>query len=525
LVDKKYKIYLRKSTSTRLPIDVVRADGDYAAERKAIGGTRLRSMSEQSPYTFNLTKEVDALLLARYAPAGVVINSDMEIIQFRGHTDTYLSHVPGKASLDLLKMSREGLVVDLRRAIQEAQKTGMLVRKENVRFKYHQQYRTINLEVIPVKTPSDELLILFESAAPAIGSKSEEVKLNEVKGDREKEGACDPQVAQLSRELESTKEYLQSIIEDKEASNEELRVANEEIQSSNEELQSINEELETAKEELQSTNEELVTVNEELQNRNIELSGVNDDLSNLINSVNIPIIILGNDLRIRRFTPAVQKLMHVLPSDIGRSINDIKLDINIPDFEQLIAGVIDTIQTKEQEIQTVDGKWYYMRIRPYKATGNRIEGSVITLIDISELKQSQEQLRMSRDFAEAIVETMREPLVVLDARLRIISVNEAYSKIFQVNKKEVENALIYEVGNRQWDIPELRKLLGTITGADGAAPPTLSANSKFQDLEIEQTFPVIGHRKMLLNARRICQKDGGTQMILLTIEDVTGKGE
>ena len=514
LVDKKYKIYLRKSTSTRLPIDLVKADGDYAAERKAIG-TRMRSTSEQIPDTFNLTKEVDALLLARYAPGGVVINSDMEIIQFRGHTDTYLSHVPGKASLDLLKMSREGLVVDLRRAIQEVQKTGMPIRKENVRFKYHQQYRTVNLEVIPVKTPSDELLVLFESTAPAICPESKEVKPNEVKGDREKEGTCDPQVAQLSRELEATKEYLQSIIEDKEASNEELRVANEEIQSSNEELQSINEELETAKEELQSTNEELVTVNEELQNRNIELTGVNDDLNNLINSVNIPIIILGNDLRIRRFTPTVQKLMHVLPSDIGRSINDIKLDINIPDFEQLIAGVIDTVQIKEQEIQTVDGKWYYMRIRPYKATGNRIEGSVITLIDISELKQSQEQLRMSRDFAEAIVETMREPLVVLDARLRIISVNEAYSQIFQVTKKEVENALIYEVGNRQWDIPEIRKLLDTI----------LPANSQFQDFEIEQTFPIIGHRKMLLNARRIYQKDGATQMILLAIEDVTGRGE
>jgi len=517
LVDKKYKIYLRKLTSTRLPIDLVKADDDYMTEKKGIG-TRMRNTSEQSPYTFNLTKEVDALLLARYAPAGVVINNDMEIIQFRGHTDTYLSHVPGKASLNLLKMSREGLVVDLRRAIQEAQKTGMPVRKENVRVKYHQQYRAIHLEVIPVKTPSDELLILFESAAPAMGLESKEVKPNEVKGGMEKEVAgcvTDPQVAQLSRELETTKEYLQSIIEDKEASNEELRVANEEIQSSNEELQSINEELETAKEELQSTNEELVTVNEELQNRNVELGGVNDDLSNLINSVNIPIIILGNDLRIRRFTPAVQNLMHVLPSDIGRSIADIKLDINIPDFEQLIAGVMDTIQIKEQEIQTLDGKWYLMRIRPYKATGNRIEGSVITAIDISELKQSQEQLRMSRDFAEAIVGTVREPLVVLDARLRIISVNEAYSKIFQVNKKDMENALIYEVGNRQWDIPELRKLLDTI----------LPANSHFQDFEIEQIFPIIGYRKMLLNARRIYQKDGATQMILLAIEDVTGKGE
>ena len=148
----------------------------------------------------------------------------------------------------------------------------------------------------------------------------------------------------LKEELDATREYLQSIIEEQRTTNEELRSANEEIQSSNEELQSINEELETAKEELQSTNEELTTVNEELQNRNDELSRVNNDLNNLLSSVNIPIIMLSNDLQIRRFTPVTEKVMNLIPTDVGRPITDIKSNLRIPDLRQLVTRVVDSLE-------------------------------------------------------------------------------------------------------------------------------------------------------------------------------------
>src|SRR6476660_5932075 len=155
----------------------------------------------------------------------------------------------------------------------------------------------------------------------------------------------------LREELEATREYLQSIIEEQRTTNEELRSANEEIQSSNEELQSINEELETAKEELQSTNEELTTVNEELQNRNDELSRLNNDLNNLLSSVNIPIVMLGNDLRIRRFTPQAERALSLLPTDVGRKVTDFRLKLNVPDLEPLFLDVIDNLHIKEREVQ------------------------------------------------------------------------------------------------------------------------------------------------------------------------------
>src|SRR5689334_21955233 len=186
----------------------------------------------------------------------------------------------------------------------------------------------------------------------------------------------------LKEELEATRKYLQSIIEEQRTTNEELRSANEEIQSSNEELQSINEELETAKEELQSTNEELTTVNEELQNRNDELSRANNDLNNLLSSVNIPIVMLGDDLRIRRFTPVTEKVMNLIPTDIGRPITDIKTNLRIPDLRQLVSRVIHSLEILENEVEDSNGRWYSVRIRPYRTLDNRIDGVVIVLIDL-----------------------------------------------------------------------------------------------------------------------------------------------
>ena len=201
----------------------------------------------------------------------------------------------------------------------------------------------------------------------------------------------DAENKRLKEELEATREYLQSIIEEQRTTNEELRSANEEIQSSNEELQSINEELETAKEELQSTNEELTTVNEELQNRNDELSRANNDLNNLLSSVNIPIVMLGNDLRIRRFTPVAEKVMNLIPTDVGRPITDIKSNLRIPDLRQSVTHVIDSLEIQENQVEDNSGRWYSMRIRPYRTIDNKIDGVVIVLIDLDSRSRAKQQ--------------------------------------------------------------------------------------------------------------------------------------
>ena len=223
----------------------------------------------------------------------------------------------------------------------------------------------------------------------------------------------------LERELAATKKYLQSVIEEQEATNEELRAANEEILSSNEEFQSVNEELETSREELQSTNEELTTLNEELHNRNSELGQLNDDLINLLGSANLPIVMLGGDLRIRRFTAMAEGILNLIPTDVGRSISDIKLGMNLPDLESQVLEVINTVAVKEMEITDRKNCWYSLQIRPYRTIDNKIDGAVLVFADIDALKKSMEKIKESLDYAEAIIETVREPLVILDQDLKV----------------------------------------------------------------------------------------------------------
>jgi two-component system CheB/CheR fusion protein len=201
---------------------------------------------------------------------------------------------------------------------------------------------------------------------------------------------ADQQVAQLQQELSSTREYLQSIIEEHESSCEELKSASEELLSANEELQSTNEELQTAKEETQSANEELATLNEELQHRNVQLAQANNDLVNLYGTANIAIVLVSRDLHIRRFTPPAEKVLNLIPTDVGRPINDIKPKIDVPDLGRLIARVIDTLIPYESHVQDQEGRWYALRIRPYVTLENMIEGASVMLLDIDSLRPGME---------------------------------------------------------------------------------------------------------------------------------------
>jgi PAS domain S-box-containing protein len=319
----------------------------------------------------------------------------------------------------------------------------------------------------------------------------------------------------LHQELATARDHLQSVIEEHEATNEELQSASEETQSSNEELQSINEELETSKEELESSNEELITLNEELNNRNAELGVLNSDLVNLLGSAQMPILMLDGRLRIRRFTPAAEKLLNLIPADVGRPIGDFKLNLDCPDLERLIMEAIDTVSVKEVETQDGAGRWHSLRVRPYKTLENKIEGAVVTLVDIDALKKTEREIRSARDYAEAVLRTTRDPLLVLRADLRVESANEAFYKTFNVNPAETEGRSIYDLGDRQWDIPRLRQLLEDIVPRD----------SVFNDFEVRHEFPGLGLRAMLLNARRLDNPEGGPERILLGVEDVTERKE
>ncbi|KAB8316846.1 hypothetical protein SD81_027295 [Tolypothrix campylonemoides VB511288] len=505
LCDKKNKIYAKKLTTTRLNIELT------ASPYSPVTIQPQPQVSEQNPSDLELQREADRIVLNQYAPAGVVVDTNLEILQFRGQTSPYLEPTPGKASLSLLRMAKEELRRELQTAVYQAKQQHLPIKREGLQVREGgsaDRIRQITINVIPFQTTAQEcFLILFEDA-PFMPALPAAINDGSSPSKRKTRDAAD--IARLKQELATTREHLQSIIEEQQATNQDLRAANEEILSSNEELQSTNEELETAKEEIQAANEELNTVNEELRRRTLEATQVSNDLQNLLSSINIPILMLGGDLQIRQFTPAVEGIFNLISTDVGRPLSDINHKLNVPNLEQQILEVIRTLNLKAQEIQDRDGHWYDMRIRPYRTIDNKIDGAVLVLVDIDNLKRSNIQLMEARDYAEAIVETVREPLVVLNLNLQVITANHSFYDTFQVRAVETEQHLIFELGNGQWNIPRLRSLLEDI----------VANNTQFQDFEVEHDFEQIGRKIMRLNARKMPRIDN-TQMILLAIEDIT----
>ena len=348
--DLKYKMYVKKPGPPR---PTPRAfSGDPLASRL----TADPSPREPDVVARDVHREADRILLAKYTPASVLVNDDLEILQFRGDTGRYLAPAPGKASLNLLKMLRDGLVVGVRGALQKAKREDTAVAEGALRVKTNGGSRQVSVRVIPVKgnhgVVPPHFLVLFEETAAAAKASARtnrsERKLTRRSrmAERKTREATEDETVRLAQELAATREYLQSVIEQQEAANEELQSSNEEVQSANEELQSTNEELETSKEEIQSSNEELATLNEELQNRNGELGQSNDDFVNLLASVQLPIVMLGPDFRIRRYTPMAEKLLNLTVGDMGRAITDLRLGVGLPHLEEMLAEVMETVSVK-----------------------------------------------------------------------------------------------------------------------------------------------------------------------------------
>ncbi|MDP2045371.1 MAG: chemotaxis protein CheB, partial [Deltaproteobacteria bacterium] len=510
LVDKRYKIYAQKGPG--MPRAAAGLALDYPS-RSLAAGSGLENDRDLAAGVPDLVREADRLVLARYAPAGVIIDETMNILHFRGQTGAFLEPAPGEASLNLLRMVRLGLSVELRAAVYAAMQGKSPVRKEGVRLREDGGLRRVNLEVVPLRPGAGGhrfFQVLFEAAAAETGP--EEAHSKEKPDHSDRRSPKEQRLRELEEELAAAKEYLQAVMEEQGTHLEELQSSNEELMSANEELQSLNEEMETSKEELQSTNEELATLNEELENRNQELSQANNDLHNLLGSAQVAIVMLGPDLRIRRFNALAQEMLNLIPGDTGRPISDLKLPLEMDDLKGLLSEVMDHLAVKEVEVRNREGRWYSLRLKPYRTLDQRIDGVVLALVDIDTLKRSLGEAEEARNFAQGIVETLREPLLVLDGDLRVILANSAFYQVFQGVPQETENRLIYELGNRQWDVPALRKLLEEILPKDRV----------FQDLAVDADFPHIGRRTMLLNARRL-PREGHKDFILLALEDVTGR--
>jgi len=277
------------------------------------------------------------------------------------------------------------------------------------------------------------------------------------------------------------------------------------------ELQSINEELETAKEELQSANEELTTVNEELQNRNLELTRATDDMVNLLASLDVPIVMLGSDRQVRRFTPAAARLFNLIPGDVGRPLADLRGSIVMSDLEPSIRAAMDTLAVQTKEVTDKDGRWYSMRVRPYKTAENRIDGVVMLFVDIDELKKGAQRLDQSRAYAEAIVDTVGSPLLILNTRLRVERANRCYYEMFRTSPEETEGQALSELGGGLWDVADLRRRLADLPVSQG----------ELAGVALGAEVPGKGMRTMLMNARRLTLDGPGPARILVSIEDRT----
>lgn len=400
IVDKKYTLFSKNPASERLTHLVSSAIYHPGNIRPSMGAppTTRGEQAQLDPQ-----REANSVILARYAPPGVLINDEMQVIQFRGDVGRYMTPAPGRASFDLLAMAREGLSLEIRTAIDRAKKSFQPVSQQAVRVKMFDEFIEVNLEVLPFKSSSGETYywVLFEEIPRGVESPTAKAKVKSLK-----QPEAETEADRLRTELLSAKQYLQSLIEEKEEINEELRAANEEVQSSNEELLSINEELETAKEELQSSNEELTTLNEELQNRNLELTLINDDLFNVQNSVGVPMIILTNDLKIRRVTPAAEKMLKISGRDVGRCISDIPLFVGALDLAALASDVIRSVTPIEKEVVDANGRRFNLEMRPYKTGDNRIDGSVVTAIDVTDLKRSLEISNLFLETARVLAKTL-----------------------------------------------------------------------------------------------------------------------
>jgi two-component system, chemotaxis family, CheB/CheR fusion protein len=394
-VDRTYKIFSKKAVASR---QVVTFSLNRQPERPEFPSSRVPSKQAETNWNYvEAQKEFDRRLLSHYSPAAVFVNDDLEIIHTRGNVSRYLKLAPGRASLSILKMAREGLLFDLRNAIARAKKENVAVRKQRVQIKTGNgngsgsgsgsgsgadSMRQVNLEVVPVRVGNlKELffMVMFQDSLPEPPAAKGRARRA---GRREQEsGRQDAsRITKLEEELAATKEYLQSVIETQEATNEELQSANEEILSSNEELQSTNEELETAKEELQSANEELSTVNDELRSRNLEITQANNDLMNLFASIDIAVLIVGADLTIRRFTPRAERTMGLIPGDLGRPFLNINNSINVPDFQKLVLDVVSNSRPIEKDFADKRGDNFHLRILPYRTTEGKMDGAVIALL-------------------------------------------------------------------------------------------------------------------------------------------------
>ncbi len=461
VLDRQAKLYQRKEclpTTLRPPL------GRFTLPATDVGTEYRRPGMAAGGSKSSLRETTERVLLERYAPVSILVSERGEMLYIHGNTGRYLQMVSGEPHMNILKMAREGLKRDLTTSLHQAVKEKTTVERFGLRVKTNGSFCAVNLIVLPVppssESPAELILYLVileeirerELVVPAVHGSvppPEDVCESAADHDRFDGLASGALITALKRELRAKEEYLESANEELETSNEELKSSNEEMQSVNEELQSTNEELETSKEELQSVNEELATVNAELQAKVLDLSRANNDMNNLLAGTGVGTVFVDFQLLIQRFTPSVTQVINLILSDVGRPVGHIVS--NLVGYDTLvedIRSVLDTLIPKEVEVQTKDGTWFLLRIRPYRTLENVIEGAVITFFDISDIKRTREALQKANDMlrlAAVVVHDANDAVILQDMEGKILVWNPAAQKRYGWSESEALQMNIREL--------------------------------------------------------------------------------
>jgi two-component system, chemotaxis family, CheB/CheR fusion protein len=440
-LDNRCRLYSKLAGASRIPKLDSRSSVPSAKPRAERTGAVVEASS------LDTQREADRLLLSRYAPSGVVVDDALEIVQFRGATGQFLEPSTGKASFNLLRMAREGLMLGLKTLTERARQENRAVREESVRFLHDGHSLTINLEVVPLKRPGC-LLVLFEIpviAAPdseSTRTESVEIESTGPKAGKAKTKSRDEtrHIEDLSRELLEVREYLRLVQEQHEDASDQLQATNEELQSSSEEFQSLNEELETAKEELESANEEMQTLNDELTGRNAELTRLNGDLINFQASAELSTVSIGPDLHVRRFTPQAEQTLGLRIQDLGRPIGHLRHlfdPSDLPDLEALVLEVIRSGKPTDREVRDRDGRWFLLRVRPYRTIDGETDGAVLVMFGMDALKRAELERERLQHLTDAVFESLNDGLIGIDHDWTVTFINTAGLRLTRGTREEM----------------------------------------------------------------------------------------
>lgn len=445
-VDKKWKIYRKREVDP-----ITRGKIDFPTGTTSIKPSSDEQEDQAKQKVPDLKSLMKEALIERFSPTAVLVNSSGSILYVQGKTGKYLETDTGPPSQNIIDMAREGLRLEISSAIRRAYTSGEKVARSGVMIVTDGVKQKINLQVYPLSEPEQVrgyLLVVFED----VPTPEEDVVTEGAAGSPAETPQEQGRIAELERELQNNRESHQTTTEELESANEELKTTNEELQSSNEELQSSNEELESSKEELQSLNEELQTVNAELQSKVQELSDSQDDFSNLLDSTEIATLFVDNNMNIKRFSQEVTSIFNIIHSDIGRPLEHVTFNLSYETLIDDVHEVVTHLRRLEREVQGQDRKWYKINIIPYRTCDNRIDGAVLTFVDITAQKERQDKLQeLSEHYEEAwqlirsVFDKNSDPLAVIDEKGEILVANTAFTDLIETEQQHINEVNVFSL--------------------------------------------------------------------------------